>query len=158
MRFSISAALKATAVFVIALTTIQGCKESSNNDENTSVLGLWQLNSVEGDIRYVNITTETVTEYDYMGDDFDEGPECYEIDIQEILNINGSKYTFEDPFDPEATIEVDVTVNGNELTVVQPFGDASITLQFSKSNASISSFTPECEEAQLKSKKTSFIF
>lgn len=158
MRFSISASLKITAFLLIALTTIQGCKDSSNNDENTSVLGLWQLNSIEGDIRYVNITNETVTEYDFMGDEFDEGPECYEIDVREILDINGSKYTFEDPFDPEATIEVDVTVNGNQLTVVQPFGDATVTLQFSKSNASISSFTPECEEARLKSKRTYFIF
>lgn len=158
MRFSISASLKITAFLLIALTTIQGCKDSSNNDENTSVLGLWQLSSIEGDIRYVNITHETVTEYDFMGDEFDEGAECYEIDVQEILDINGSKYTFEDPFDPEATIEVDVTANGNQLTVVQPFGDATITLQFNKSNASISSFTPECEEAQLKSKKTYFIF
>lgn len=158
MRFSISAVLKTTAISLIALTAIQGCKESSNNDENTSVLGLWQLNSTEGDIRYINITGETVTEYDYMGDEFDEGPECYEIHIQDILDINGSKFTFEDPFDPDATIEVDVTANGNQLTVIQPFGDANVTLQFNKSNASISSFTPECEENQLKSKKTSFIF
>ncbi|MGK7369259.1 MAG: hypothetical protein ACNS64_03515 [Candidatus Halalkalibacterium sp. M3_1C_030] len=155
MRLSISSILKISMVCLIAL---QGCKDAGNNDENTSVIGLWQLNSTEGDIRYVNITDETVTEYDFMGDEFDEGPECYEIDIQEILDINGSKYTFEDPFDPEATMQVNVTANGNQLTVILPFGDATVTLQFNKSNASISSFTPECEGNRLKSKKTSFIF
>ncbi|MGK7370108.1 MAG: hypothetical protein ACNS64_07815 [Candidatus Halalkalibacterium sp. M3_1C_030] len=150
MRFSISAIL---TVLLLSLLVIQGCKDSNNNDENTSVLGLWQLNSTEGDISYVNITTTSVTSYDFMGDEFDEGPDCYEIDALQILDVNGSKYTFTDPFDPNATIEVDVTANGNELTVVQPFGNITVTLKFNKSNASISSFTPECEENQTTAKK-----
>lgn len=155
MRLSLRAILK---ISIICLIVLQGCKDSNNSDENDSVLGLWQLDSTEGDVSYIDVTGETVTTYDYMGDDFDEGPECYEIDTQEILDINGSKYTFTDPFDPQATIEVDVTANGNRLTVVQPFGNITVTLQFSKSNASISSFTPECEESQLKTKERSLIF
>jgi len=155
MRFSISAILTVT---MLSLLVLQGCKDSNNNDENTSVLGLWQLDSSEGDINYVNITTTTVTSYDYMGDEFDEGPDCYEIDSQEILDVNGSKYTFTDPFDPNATIEVDVTVNGNQLTVIQPFGSITVTLKFNKSNASIGSFTPECEENQVKAENPAVIF
>lgn len=147
MRFSLSAFL---TVALISLVIIQGCKDSNNNDENTSVLGLWQLDSNEGDISYINITTTTVTAYDYMGDEYDEGPDCYEIESQEILDVKGSKYTFEDPFNPNTTIEVEVTANGNRLTVVQPFGSAMVTLKFSKSNASVNSFTPECEEVQAK--------
>ncbi|NGP75377.1 hypothetical protein G3570_01945 [Balneolaceae bacterium YR4-1] len=147
MRFSIP---KLFTIALISLLFLPGCKDSNNNDENTSVLGLWQLNSNEGDISYVNITTTTVTSYDYMGDEYDEGPDCYEIDSQEILDVNGSKYTFSDPLNPNSTIEVDVTANGNQLTVVQPFGSVSVTLKFSKSNASINSFTPECEENQAK--------
>lgn len=155
MRFSKSAII---TVALASLLFTQGCKDSNNNDENTSVLGLWQLDSNEGDINYINITTTTVTSYDYMGDEFDEGPDCYEIDSQEILDVNGSKYTFTDPFNPNATIEVDVTANDNRLTVVQPFGSVTVTLQFNKSNASIGSFTPECEENQVKAEATAVIF
>lgn len=147
MRFSFSALL---TVAVIGLVMLPGCKDSNNNDENTSVLGLWQLDSNEGDISYVNITTTTVTAYDYMGDEYDEGPDCYKIESQEILDVNGSKYTFSDPLNPNATIVVDVTANGNQLTVVQPFGSMMITLKFNKSSASISTFTPECAENQSK--------
>ena len=150
MRFSVSPIL---TVIILSLFVIQGCKDSTNIDEDASVLGLWQLNSTEGDISYVNINTTNVTSYDFMGDEFDEGPDCYEIDVQQILDVNGSKYTFTDPFDPNATIEVDVTANGNELTIVQPFGNITVTLKFNKSNASISSFTPECEENQASAKK-----
>lgn len=155
MRIPVSALL---TVALTGLLFIQGCKDSNNNDENTSVLGLWQLDSNEGDINYVNITTTAVTSYDYMGDEYDEGPDCYEIDTQEILDVNGSKYTFTDPFNSNDTIEVDVTANGNQLTVVQPFGNIMVTLKFTKSNASINSFTPECEENQTKAKEQAAIF
>lgn len=151
MRFSLPMAV---VIFLASLLMLQACKDSKNEIEETSVLGLWQLNSTEGDINYVNIGTDIVTFYDYMGDDYDEGPDCYEIESQEILNINGNKYTFEDPLNPNGTIEIDVRANGNELTVMQPFGDATITMKFSKSNASISSFTPECEESSSKGRNT----
>lgn len=154
MRF-----IKLTAAICALCTTcligLQGCKDS-NNTEDDSILGLWQLDSSEGDVYYVNITTELVTFYDYLGDEYDEGPECYEIITYEILDINGDTYTFEDPFDPETTVEVEVIANGNRLSVSQPFGSGTVTLEFSKSNASIDSFTPECEENQLKADTGSF--
>ena len=145
-----------TILSLILIFGFGGCKDS-NNTENDSVIGLWQLDSSEGDVYYVNITTEIVTFYDYLGDEYDEGPECYEIISYEILDVNGDTYTFEDPLDPEATIQVEVTVSGNQLTVEQPFGSGTVTLEFSKSNASVGSFTPECDETQLKEKTGSFI-
>ncbi len=155
MRF-IKLTAAVSALCMITLISLQGCKDSNSSNDADSVLGLWQLDSSEGDIYYVNITSEIVTFYDYLGDEYDEGPECYEIVTNEILDQNGDTYTFEDPFDPEATIEVKVTANGNRLTVLQPFGGGTVTLEFSKSNASIDSFTPECEENQLKTEAGSF--
>lgn len=157
MRFSYT---KAVAIIMImtSLLLLQGCKDSKNEIDETSVLGLWQLNSTEGDINYVNISTENVTFYDYMGDDYDEGPDCYVIESQDILDVNGSTYTFQDPLNSNATIKVDVKANGNELTVTQPFGDITITLKFNKSNASISSFTPACDENSLKHRKSGSFF
>lgn len=156
MRF-IKLTAAVSTLCMITLIGLQGCKDSNSSNDAYSVLGLWQLDSSEGDIYYVNITTEIVTFYDYLGDEYDEGPECYEIVANEILDLDGDTYTFEDPFDPKATIEVEVTANGNRLTVSQPFGGGTVMLEFSKSNTSIDSFTPECEENQLKQTPALFL-
>ncbi len=146
------------STMLVTLISVQGCKDSNNEEENDSILGLWLLNSTEGDINYIHITDDVVTFYDYMGDEFDEGPDCYNIGSDEILAVDGNTYTFQDPFDSEATIDVEITAKGNQLTVVQPFGGATFTITFTKSTVSIDTFTPECDEQQLSADRSSFIF
>lgn len=156
MRYSIS---KILVVGLVCLFTAVSCKDSSTDSNgNSSPNGLWKLNSTEGDVAYVNITNTQVTFFDYMGDEFDEGEDCYEIELNEVLEINGNTYTFEDPFDPQETLEVEVTVDDDQLTVKMPFGDATVTFNYTKFGGNTNTFTPECVAEEFEAKAKYFIF
>lgn len=159
MLFSLSKSnSKITLAVLACLVLTAGCKSSSTDSGDTEVEGLWKLNSTEGDISYLNITATTVTYYDYMGDEYDEGEDCYEIISNEILEVDGDIYKFADPFDPEKTIDVTVTAAGNQLTVQQPFGSITVTIKFTRYNSNISEFTPECSEESNPAKVKAFVF
>lgn len=144
---------------LLGLLILQGCKDSNNLDDQTaSVLGVWKLNSSMGDDQHIDISADSVTSYDYMGDSYDEGPDCYEITSEQILGIDGNKYTFADPFDPGSTYIVELTRKDNQLTARHNFGDVAITLSFTKSNASVGSFVPACTEVTAKARKHRSIF
>lgn len=129
------------------LTIIISCKDNSTDSSgDATAVGLWKLNSTEGDISYVKITTSTVTYYDFQGDEMDQGEDCYLIESEEILEVDGNIYRFRDPEDSESTIDIEVTVTGTTLTVKQPFGNGIVTIEFTKYNGNTSSFTPECVE------------
>ncbi|MDZ7683358.1 MAG: hypothetical protein U5J63_17025 [Fodinibius sp.] len=146
MRTSV---LKTITLGFLCLITLTSCKDSSSNSgEETSVEGLWLTDSNEGDISYVHITNTIVSFYDYQGDDFDQGEDCYIIGREEILEIDGNIYKFADPENPGKTIDIRLTAQGNKLTVVQPFGNGSVTVTFTRHNGNISSFTPECTEEE----------
>ncbi|MDR8392467.1 hypothetical protein NC796_15035 [Aliifodinibius sp. S!AR15-10] len=152
MHFSFSTKL---FVGLLCVLTLVSCKDNSTDSELSTAVGLWKLNSTENDISYINVTETSVTTYDYMGDEYDQGEDCYLIEVEDILEINGNIYTFTDPFDDSKTIDVEVTVNGNTLTVKQPVASGTVTFEYTKHNGNTSSFTPECtDEEQLA--KTGF--
>ncbi|MDX1637548.1 MAG: hypothetical protein R3281_06245 [Balneolaceae bacterium] len=142
MRFAI---YHQTIPVLLCLFFIISCNENSTGGQETdSPVGLWELNSTEGDINYVEITDEIVTTFDYQGDEADMGDDCYLISNDEILQISGNIYRFPDPFDTSKTIDVEILATGNTLTVNQPFGDITITLRYTRFNGDSGSFTPEC--------------
>ncbi len=141
----------------VCLFAFVSCKDNSSDGfEPESVEGLWKLESTEGDLNYVNITSTTVTFYDYQGDEFDEGEDCYIIESQEIEEIDGNIYKFEDPENPGSTIDIEITVDDDRLTVEQPFGNGTVTVNFTRFSGNVNTFTPECEESQLKAKVFGF--
>lgn len=152
MRFSIA---KILVVGLVCLFTAVSCKDSStDSSDNDSVNGLWKLNSTEGDVAYVNLTNTTVTFYDYMGDDFDQEEDCYDIESEEIVEIDGDIYHFDDPENPGETVEVEITVENNTLTVKQSFNNNVETIKFSRYSGNTNSFTPECTEEVTAAKST----
>ncbi len=135
------------ALFLCSSLLFTACDDnSSNNDEATPVEGLWKLQSTEGDVSYLNITATVITDYDYMGDAFDEGDDCYDITTLQIAGINGDIYTIADPALPGSTIAVKITSVNNILTVEQPMGNGVIIVKFDRFNGNTADFTPECAE------------
>lgn len=58
--------------------TFTACEDDDDDDEGGSIVGEWVLDDPE-DVYYTKITSENFTDYDYQGDDFDEGDDCYDI-------------------------------------------------------------------------------
>lgn len=146
--------LKNLLFLVVLISMISSCSDdNNNNDEGEELLadiqGLWQLDSEEGDINYIHVDNRIIYNYDYMGDDFDEGPECYEYSRNEILSIEGDEVTFMIDDDPEDTETVTVIVSNNVLSVSQTFAGLQFTQLFNRSNTDVDSFTPICEDSDL---------
>jgi len=92
------------------------CDSSGGNDDGLPVEGTWEQVGDQETPIYLEITSESVTEYEsYYG-------ECYNVSSSEIIERDGNNYTLREDGD---TITVMMTVDGNELTV-QSSGDALV--------------------------------
>lgn len=140
--------VKSLLLLSVVCFTFSSCKDNGNNNDDLAgnVEGVWQLDSDEGDVLYIDISTEAVASYDYMGDSFDEGDDCYEIDISDIVEKDGNIYTITNPEFPGSEFEATLELNGNKLTVSMQFMGGNLVEVYTKSNAQTSSFTPECVE------------
>ncbi len=144
--------LKSLLILVVLASIASSCSDDNNNNDAgeellADIQGLWQLNSEEGDINYIHVDDEVIHNYDYMGDDFDEGPECYEYSRNEIISIDGDEVTFMIDDDPEDTVTVRVSVNNNILSVTQTFAGLQFTELFNRSNKDLDSFEPICDDS-----------
>ena len=112
MKFSVQ--LLALLLFGFLLVS---CDSSGGNDDGLPVEGTWEQVGDQETPIYLEITSESVTEYEsHYG-------ECYSVSSSEIIERDGNNYTLRE--DGNATT-VMMTVDGNELTVVQSSGDALV--------------------------------
>ena len=139
---------KFTTLAMLCLVLLTACSDNSSSSDDDTVEGLWKLQSTEGDDYYVNITATTVTEYDFQGDEFDAGEDCYIIFTSEIVERNGDIFTIPDSENPGTTIDVKVTAQNDVLTVEQPTGNGTVTIKYDRFSGNISNFTPECSDEQ----------
>jgi hypothetical protein len=93
--------------------------------------------------------------WDYMGDEYDEGDDCYyNWEVGELISYEGSNFrinmsSFFSEESEEATVSI--TVDGNLLSMSEP-GDNDFTEEYSKDNRSVSNLTPKCSDSpKLKS-------
>lgn len=143
---------KTALLSALTLSIFVSCKDNDNdNDSFEEIAGLWQLDSDEGDILYINITPDEVTSYDYLGDEYDEGEDCYEVEISEILEVDGDTFTIEAPEFEGGQLEATITVVNGKLNIRITFLGEELTDTYTRSNAQTGSFTPVCTEtAQAK--------
>lgn len=152
---------KTALLFALTLSIFVSCKDNGNDDDPfEEIAGLWQLDSDEGDILYIDITPDEVTSYDYLGDEYDEGDDCYLVETSEILEVDGDTFTIEAPEFEGGQLEVTITVVSGKLNVTITFLGEELTDTYTRSSAQTGSFTPVCEEtAQTKSRlKKSVLF
>lgn len=120
-----------------------GCDSDSNSDsDGDSFDGLWLYDASEDeeeDVFYVNFQGNAVTLYDFLGDEFDDGPDCYLIQSFTIEHIDGNRYEITD--EDGESLEVTVRRSGNELSIAFSNFDSG---NYTRSNQNVSGLTPEC--------------
>ncbi|MDR9416164.1 MAG: hypothetical protein RI564_07765 [Gracilimonas sp.] len=140
-------------LIIISIVNIS-CK---NNDEETGdtfpefLHAVWQDEEFDdGDEIGIYFTEKKIFSWDYDGDSFDEGDDCYFVfEIGEIISYTGDKYRFKvnDLFsDEEEEITVIIKVNGNTMTISDPDEDEDST-PYSKDSRDILDLEPKCSES-----------
>ena len=145
---------KTLATVALSLT-LTGCGSSSssdpansNNNSNTAtdatlskIAGVWDASTTIGQVTdefYSVIRNNgTFTDYDYLGDSFDMGPNCYLVSNGTISDQGNGNFTVDGS---SLSISINETVNPVTITVVE--GNQAITL--TKLTRLESSFTPTC--------------
>lgn len=129
-----------------------GCKDdsiSTEEDNNNSYLGIWEyVGSIyegeqydnEGDVYYLNIKENKITEYDYMGDSYDEGPDCYEVYETTIIFDNDVIIIENEEL---GTVSVKLAIENDKLRLFSAEEESYISL-WKRSDKEVSSFVPEC--------------
>lgn len=135
-----------TTRFIFALllaASLFAVPACDSNNEKTDIEGLWRVPGA--DVIYYHIQKDSITIYDYLGDAWDEGPDCYAITSLEIVRRDQTKITVSSPDFPGIQVVLDMERDGEILTVTTGGTD---TEKWEKSSVSISTFTPECTGAE----------
>jgi hypothetical protein len=123
-----------------------------------NIVGVWDATENLGDdgideVYFAFDKSGLLTFYDYAGDSYDQGANCYWIDIAEVRSLGNNNYEIttlgedadEEPEEPDV---VTITRKGDKLTIDSSNSedpDQSINT-FTKSTKSVSDFTPECQD------------
>ena len=120
-----------------------GNQEAPGGVNTSSVSGVYSWDSSEdGDEGYWVIDSAgNIAEYDYIGDSFDNGPNCYEVSpyIGTLKHVSGA--TYEIDFPVELDFSIKMTFNSNRVDV--DAGSEGSGFLFPSSLLE-SDFSPEC--------------
>jgi hypothetical protein len=133
---------------VTLLLPLAGCDLFGKDDE--AIEGVFV--SRGDDVIFLSFTKDKVTEYDYMGDAFDNIEDCYLIGVLDIVERDGDKFTISAEDLPDVQLVVTIRRNGDTLTFTL-LGDSET---YDSSDRAVASFTPECDW-DLKKPRTSLV-
>jgi len=131
--------LKKIIIFLFLSTLISACGGSSSGDDGsssglTAIAGVWDSSSQEDsliDVSYTVFNTDgTFVDYDYMGDAFDAGADCY-IEYAGTISDQGNGNFL---VDNNNTIQM--TISGDTLEIISD----GVTYTMIKSTRQESSF------------------
>jgi hypothetical protein len=111
-----------------------GC--DSGGDDSSDLFGTWETQGA--DVQFSVISQSQIVSYDYLGDIFDDGPDCYVVDTTLIQDLSDSSITITDPEIGAVTLAYEL--DGDVLRVIA--FDETITMF--RSSRTVSSFTPVC--------------
>jgi hypothetical protein len=142
---------------LVLCTLLIGCGDDDDNSaaieasstpaggEVKAFDGVWDdtSDSEDGqDISYSVVSGNSYTSYDYMGDSFDEGDDCYEVSNATLEALGGTDYQLDfSDSGFEISVEVQFIRDGNKLSVTTEFGTSISTL----SNKTEDDFSPICD-------------
>ena len=146
------------------------CKDkSTNNDDDdngdgtgsgdgfaTAVQKVWQDESFDdGDEIGIAFDEDDIFLWDYFGDSFDQGDDCYFVDdVGDFVSRDGDVYQltlfnfFAGGFD---TLEVRLTVDGDTLTLDDR--TQQVIVKFSDTDDDLDELTPQCTEKRRSTTK-----
>ncbi|KZY37727.1 MULTISPECIES: hypothetical protein [unclassified Oleiphilus] len=108
-------------IAVLSIAILSGCGSSNSTDPSvegafSSIAGVYSWDDEDGDEGYTEIKSNgEMAKYDYYGDSFDQGDNCYyiETDLQYLTHNSGTSYTI--------NYDVDLsTISEEEIAEYQP--------------------------------------
>lgn len=131
--------IKANPILCVALLVGCGSSDSSSNSTVLSdISGVWN-STIDGDETYdVFRVNGTYTEYDYLGDAFDNGANCYEKSDATIIEKGGNRFEL---ISGGESLSFSANVKDDNITI-KADGE---TLVFPRSDLQESDFTPLCD-------------
>ncbi len=144
--------LKPVLGLMLCLLIVTSCKNTDSDESDAifpeSFQKVWQEEPFDdGDVIGIYFTKNQMYTWDYNGDDFDQGEDCYFNDLEgSLISVDGDIYTIEflDPFSGEVEYEFDlrISIAGNTLRTVDI--EDGVTTSFSDTGMNPSDLTPAC--------------
>ena len=66
-----------TLLLLTVLAVGMAACDSNGGDDSFDIIGTWSLQDDDGDVQYLIVSETTVKFYDYLGDAYDQGDDCY---------------------------------------------------------------------------------
>ncbi len=130
--------LRGYLVFLMMIS-ISACSPTGSNStqvEMSDLIGLWNSSENKGaktDVIYTRVTSDgAIVEYDFDGDEVDNGLPCYQIDSGSVKKIGANRFlvTADMHVKEQFEVELELLDAGNALKVYFPDPDEpSITLK-----------------------------
>ena len=126
-------------LLLLLLISISACSPMGSDPtrvEMSDLIGLWDSSENKGgktDVIYTRVTSDgSIIEYDFDGDEVDDGLKCYQIDSGSVKKIGANRFlvTADMHVNKQFEVELELLDAGNALNIVflDP-GDPSITLK-----------------------------
>jgi len=131
-------------MFLVSLLIfLSSCSDSgSENATLSSLAGVWDSTTTEDSLvdEYYTVMKidGTVVDYDYMGDSFDNGPNCYLSDAGTIVDLGNGDFIAS--YNSGRVLYAHITISGNTLYATTQYGSGTSV----KTNLLESDFTPAC--------------
>ena len=83
---------------ILILISISACSQTGDPTqvEMSDLIGLWDSSEIKGsktDVIYTRITSDgSIIEYDFDGDEVDNGLSCYQIDSGSVKHVSANRF------------------------------------------------------------------
>ncbi len=125
-------------LLLLTMVSISACSPVGNNStqvEISDLVGLWDSSEKQGlktDIIYTRVTSDgSIIEYDFDGDEVDNGLSCYQIDSGSVKSLGANHFlvTADMHVNEQFEVELELLDAGNALKIYfLDSDDISITL------------------------------
>ena len=118
--------LRCYLVFLIMIS-ISACSPTGSNSKQVEIsdlIGLWNSSENAGakiDVIYTRVTSDgSIIEYDFDGDEADDGLKCYQVDSGSVKNIGANRFlvTADMHANKRFEVEMELLDAGNALQIV----------------------------------------
>lgn len=150
---------KIPVLLFISISLLSSCKDSKDEKETgtefpTEFQKVWQDDEyiLEGDEIGIYFTDTEVVFWDYDGDEYDQGEDCFYIfEAGTLISYEGDNYTVS-IIDPETQeqeqINAEITISNGKLIIDDPEESEPIT--HTDTGDSISDLSPVCSDQAAK--------
>lgn len=140
-----------SGVFLALMVLLVSCNNNNDSSEETGdtfpeeLQRVWQdRTDDDGDELGIYFDETSLYLWDYFGDSFDEGEDCYETFLTgELISYEGDIYRIRSVFNNQE-ISARIEVDGDDLTISDP-GEGGDVSNFSADERSVEDLSPVCQ-------------